>query len=395
MLKKTDRLLRDFILYIFDLLKFLPLKLAQPNKTNNNSEVYQKEIIIIKTDEIGDYLLFRNLLYYLRSCKKFKSYRIILCGNIIWKNLAEYFDRDYVDEFVWLEKGKFSGNLLYRFNFLKMLSRRKPEILINCCYSRSYYIDDSIASIIRSKEKIAFKTDLSNSYKWQRKISNDYYSTLVDSEEYAFDLYKNRMFFEKLLNTKIDLIKPIIEVSGVSDLTSYGNSYMVFFMGGKRNYKKWKLNYYKEIAEYIITKYSLSIYFVGTESESGDNQLICNQLGKDEKVKDLSGKTSLTELTLLLRGAKLLISNDSGIVHLAASVNTKTIVVLNGTQFGRFLPYPKETGINISALYPPEIMQGFSDITKLCEKYKYRSLLDINTISPALVKTEIDKLLAR
>ena len=154
-------------------------------------------------------------------------------------------------------------------------------------------------------------------------------------------------------------------------------------------------NYYKEIAEYIITKYNFDIFFVGTQSESSDNQLICHQLTNKDKVNDLSGKTSLTELAFILKKAKLLISNDSGIAHLAASLNTKTIVILNGTQFGRFLPYPEKTSLSIKALYPPKIRREYSNMTRLHEKYKYRSLLNINTISPAYVKTEIDELLAR
>ena len=383
------------ILWLHDFLKFFYLKPVELFINKTIPFNHERTVFLIKTDEIGDYLLFRNLLFYLKSCKKFASYRIVLCGNIIWENLADNLDQNYIDEFVWLEKSKFSGNLIYRFNFLKTLSQRKPEILVNCCYSRSYYIDDTIASVIQSKEKIAFQTDLSNSYKWQIKLSDKFYSLLINSENEVFELYKNRLLFEKLLNTKIDLLKPTITLEKENNLTIPEGSFAVFFIGGKRNYKKWKLNYYKEIAEYIIKKYNLSIYFVGTESESKDNQLLIDQLGNNNKINDLSGNTSLIELASILKKARLLVSNDSGIVHLAASVNTKTIVILNGTHFGRFLPYPEETGLNISALYPHEISKYIGDRKSLYKKHKYRSILDINTVSPMQVKDEIDKLLLK
>ena len=83
MLKRVDRLFRDFILYILDLIKYLPLKLAQPTHSIQQEKVFRKEIFLIKTDEIGDYILFRNFLSYLRASKQFENYEVILCGNII------------------------------------------------------------------------------------------------------------------------------------------------------------------------------------------------------------------------------------------------------------------------------------------------------------------------
>ena len=111
-----------------------------------------------------------------------------------------------------------------------------------------------------------------------------------------------------------------------------------------------------------------------------------------EKVKDLSGKTSLTELLRLLRSAKLLVSNDSGVVHAAASVNTSAIVILNGSQFGRFLPYPGESKVNITPIYPQDIVNNLSNRSYLYKGYKYRSFLEINSISPEEVEKEIDNI---
>jgi ADP-heptose:LPS heptosyltransferase len=389
--KKLDRIFRDILLFILDLLKYVPYKLSQPSPVIQRN--FQKEVFLIKTDEIGDYALFRNFLPFIKRDKQYENYKVILCGNRIWKELAENLDKDYVDEFIWLNKEKFSGGLRYRNDFLKFLSSRQPEIVINCCYSRSFYVDDTIAYTIPAYKKSAFVTDLSNSYKWQVKLSDKYYSALIDSNNEVFDFNKNRSFFENLFNIKIDLTKPEIDLKGMQAAQGQNQNYAVFFAGGKRNYKKWDLNNFTEIGKFIISKYNLNLLLVGAQSEATDNNLIYSQINNKEKVKDLSGKTSLIELTSLLSNAKLLISNDSGIVHLAASVKTKTIVLLNGTQFGRFLPYPDETGIKISALFPPDIMKDFDNRSSLYERFKYRSILDINSVLTEQVKNEIDNLL--
>jgi hypothetical protein len=64
------------------------------------SKIPSKELLIVKTDAIGDYILFRNLLPYIRNSKRFQGYKIVLLGNVIWKDLAEFYDKDFVDEFI-------------------------------------------------------------------------------------------------------------------------------------------------------------------------------------------------------------------------------------------------------------------------------------------------------
>ena len=55
-----------------------------------------------------------------------------------------------------------------------------------------------------------------------------------------------------------------------------------------------------------------------------------------------AGKTSLIELVELIRGAQILLSNETSAVHIAPLVNTKSICIVGGGHYGRFLPYPNQ-----------------------------------------------------
>jgi len=391
-LRKIDRSIRDLLLFMLDILKFVPAVLIKPGANISQDSYNKNEVLLIKTDEIGDYLLFRDYLSFIRNSDKFKNYKIILCGNKIWKDIALNFDKSFIDEFVWIDKTSFNKNLLYRVNFLKSISRQNPETVINCSYSRNFFIDDSIIESTRAKYKIGFKTDLSNSYKWQVKLSDKYYTKLIDCSEERFELNKNRFFYENILGTKIQINKPAIYIPAGAKSGHCFKDYVVLFLGGKRKYKKWDMNKFLDIGNYVISKYNFNILLVGAKSEINDNRRFYKSINRNDKVTDLTGKTSLSELLLLLESANLLISNDSGIIHMAASVNTCTIVLLNGSQFGRFLPYPEDSGANITTFYPDEIKQNLSDKEYLYKKYEYRSLLDINSISPEEVKVKIDKI---
>ena len=60
-------------------------------------------------------------------------------------------------------------------------------------------------------------------------------------------------------------------------------------------------------------------------------------------VGDLTGKLSLRQLAALLQMTRLLVSNDSGPVHLASAVGAKTVVLFGtpdpATGPGRWGPY--------------------------------------------------------
>ncbi len=101
-----------------------------------NYHLKPKTLLIVKLDAIGDYLLFRNFLEDIRKSKKFANYHITLCGNIIWKELAEAFDKSYVDEFIWIDKKKLTIEKSYRKLTLQHIKDKGFEIAFQPTFSR-------------------------------------------------------------------------------------------------------------------------------------------------------------------------------------------------------------------------------------------------------------------
>jgi lipopolysaccharide heptosyltransferase II len=67
--------------------------------------------------------------------------------------------------------------------------------------------------------------------------------------------------------------------------------------------------------------------FVGTASEAPVVRQVLARLGPDaaSRCLDLAGRTSLVELIVLLRRAALMVTNDSGPLHLAAALGVPTV----------------------------------------------------------------------
>ncbi|HOV12846.1 MAG TPA: hypothetical protein PK771_01060, partial [Spirochaetota bacterium] len=64
----------------------------------------KKELLIVKLDAIGDYIIFRNFIEEIKKSEKFCDYDITILGNILWKDLSEKQDSDFIKNFVWITK---------------------------------------------------------------------------------------------------------------------------------------------------------------------------------------------------------------------------------------------------------------------------------------------------
>ena len=60
-------------------------------------------ILLVKTDEIGDYILWRRLLPEIVQAERFRGKAIHFCGNSSWKSLFDTFDRGLVSQSIWLD----------------------------------------------------------------------------------------------------------------------------------------------------------------------------------------------------------------------------------------------------------------------------------------------------
>jgi len=353
-----------------------------------------KTLLVVRLDAIGDYVLFRNFLEVLKRSEKYKQYDITLCGNIVWQDLAGNLDKKYIHDFIWIDKKKFLRNVYYRFNKLIDIRRRGFEVAMQPTFSREYYLGDAIIKASGASERIGSAGDLSNMEKWQKDISDKYYTRLIQvSDAPPLEFLKNLEFFEILLGSKIHITKPSIEIPSYEAKKIQEGKYALIFPGARNERKRWDPHRFAQVAEHLSEKYYLQILIAGDQNDKKIADKIRHE-ARNINVFDLTGQTTLTEIIGLIAQATIVISNDTFAPHIAAAVNTKTIYLLTGEHFGRFGPYPKEITDSIYFLYPPEIMIKInSDFEALVEKYKYNSPLNVNCITVEQVKSLVDQIL--
>ena len=354
-----------------------------------SKKITPKSLLLIRLDAIGDYVLFRNFIAAIKQSEKYKDYKITLLGNIAWESLATELDASYIDQFIWLDRYQFYNNVFYHYKKLKEISSLAYDVLINPVYSRSFFYMDIIVNRVYAREKIGSIGDLSNIKPWLKYIGDTFYTTLLDANtELIFEFYRNKEFFELLLEKKLDIDKPLINLGCYLTQAKPFDNYVVLFLGASNVIRKWDINNFIEIANYINDKYGLTVVICGNNSDKNNILLFEEKLNKS--VLNLTGKTSLLEMLSIIVDAKLLISNETCMPHFAVALDTEVIVISNGNQIGRFTPYPKEITRKYHVIFHPNIEKNFF----YYQQQGYVSQLNINDISVFSVMRQIDFVLS-
>lgn len=109
------------------------------------------------------------------------------------------------------------------------------------------------------------------------------------------------------------------------------------------NTKRWPDYKFVKLITRILENYDIKVVLIGGIDEKNYVDKIEQKLPKN-LVINICGKTSLIELIETIKKAKLLITNDSGPMHIAASVGTPVVAIFGPTtkELG-FFPYSKDS----------------------------------------------------
>lgn len=93
--------------------------------------------------------------------------------------------------------------------------------------------------------------------------------------------------------------------------------------------KCWPQDRFQALAKRLLAIDNVSVVFFGDASGSNLVKSICSNLPKE--AMDVAGVTSLRELACLIKECDLLVTNDSGPMHIAAAVGTPVVALFGST----------------------------------------------------------------
>ena len=114
--------------------------------------------------------------------------------------------------------------------------------------------------------------------------------------------------------------------------------YIVIVMGSSWLSKDWTYEGYRGLTQAILARGEYGVVLVGDGSQTVPAGRLTAAFGSD-RLLNLTGKTSLTELVAILRQAAVASGPDSGPGHISAAVGTPYVALFGPTDPDRVAPY--------------------------------------------------------
>ncbi len=101
--------------------------------------------------------------------------------------------------------------------------------------------------------------------------------------------------------------------------------------------KQWNVEKFAQLADALHDQWGATVVLIGSQEDIALVEKV--RAAMQSRPVDATGKTNLKQLVALLRQADLLITNDTGPMHIASSVGTPTVALFGPTDPRRTGPY--------------------------------------------------------
>lgn len=308
------------------------------------------DLIIVRVDALGDYVLFMNCLNVYKDIYKGKKV-LLICADLV-KPLAE--DDSFFTDIIDFNRNRYYKNGTYFFEILNKLRGICAKEVIYPIYERHSTGDIMVTTIV-SEKKIGFRNP---NLKGVGRCFNHFYSTLIEKPGGFGEIETIECFIKGTIlpNFCYQLKKFQIEdVAGILEIMP--QKYAVIAISASSDDKVWPADRFASLINKIPVAYNIVLCGAGTKDMTRAEEILA--LVTDvTRCYNMINKTTVKEMVTMINHACFVIGNDSAAVHIAAATHVPSICVFHGAHFGRFLPYPEYIGYK---KYHPRIVYNKMD----------------------------------
>lgn len=163
--------------------------------------------------------------------------------------------------------------------------------------------------------------------------------------------------------------------------------YAVINPGAKYVVQRWPAEYYGKVAVYLAEKYGLQVIVTGSKGEFDIGEEVF--AASRGTAFNACGLTSLPELIEILRFAKIVLTNDTGPMHLATLLNRPTVAIFGTRQSVRHW-FPVGNHVSI-LLHYHENSFSYDDEGKISHCLEAIAVADVcSEVDDLLTKQQIE-----
>jgi len=275
-----------------------------------------KNILCLRNDRFGEFLLNIPALRALKET--FVNAKIILVVDPYVAGLARMLPM--VDEVLQYSAKKHS--LFEKLGFLSLLKKKNIDIAVMFNPSKEF-------NILTFLSAIPVRAGYARKWGFLLTVKTDDQKYLAQMHEVEYNLGLVSLLGAETKNKELSL--SVNKASGVGLLRNYGieagDNLVCLHPWTSDPIKQWPVNRFTELAVRLLEEPEIKVAVIGGKEEADKGLEFCAAFRETGALINLVGKITLCDLALLLSNSKLLISGDSGPVHLAAAVGTKALAI--------------------------------------------------------------------
>ncbi|RJQ46078.1 MAG: hypothetical protein C4538_07225 [Nitrospiraceae bacterium] len=293
-----------------------------------------KEILIVNLTRMGDLLQTTPLMAGLKE--QYRDARITLlvssrfaeiCSGIPLIDDLIVFDMHGFRDRLMQKEHDLVGNYLFLKRLISRLNEKEYDLAINVTHSS---VSALIISLVHAREIRGFTID-SEGHRVIRHPWLKYFFNVVPNRDYnPFHLVDMYLKAGDVMPERKGLIYEVRDedrVNAEEILLKEGirneDSLVGIHLGASKSDKTWPVSSFVEVADMISREYHARVILFGSSTEADLGEKFTS--AANCKPVNLIGKTSLGELAALLKQCSVLISNDTGPLHLATAVGTTVV----------------------------------------------------------------------
>jgi ADP-heptose:LPS heptosyltransferase len=335
-LVKAHRLFIETLMFVLDTWIVLVPK-AKP---------HAERVLVVRLDAIGDFLLWADAAKEIVRHYRSQGRTVTLLANSLWASLAK--NLAIFDEVIELDRKRFEYRMLYRWQIEYKVRMSGYGVAVHPAFSREWLNGDSVIRTCGAAERIGSLGDTSNIRSWQKRISDHWYSSLLDVDPSPrMELARNADFVRTLCNSDFqprvfnlgDKATLDLDAPSASAIRAY-RPYYILFPGAGWNARKWPVANFAQIARQLSAKTGWHGVVCGGEADRALGDVLTGMCGG--QILNWAGRTDVSQLAAILSSAQFLLTNETSAAHIAAACGVPTICILGGGHYGRFMPYDVE-----------------------------------------------------
>lgn len=278
-----------------------------------------KNILLVRNDRLGEFIL--NIPAFRAIMAHFPNSKATIVVSPYLKELAQCID--CVDEVITWENKKHKLSEIAKF--CRELKKKKVDLCVIFNPSQEFNIISFLAGI---PVRIGYNRKLGGLL--THKIIDEKHKRNMHEIEYNLEL-------AALSGASVNSQELSLNIGDNLDLDGVNiparEPFIALHPWTSDSVKEWPVNNFCALAKRITAELNIKVFIIGARAGRQKDIQLPKNLGLG--IVDITDKTSLMQLAVVLKKCRLLISADSGPVHLASAVKAPVLALFRNDMPGK------------------------------------------------------------